>query len=57
MEIKPGPGRAIDAQLLMEFEAKLMELLEELFNPEVPFAPTANLETCAYCDFKMICNR
>jgi CRISPR/Cas system-associated exonuclease Cas4 (RecB family) len=43
--------------LLPEFEARLRELMEEVFNPEVPFDQTTNLKNCSYCDFARICHR
>jgi CRISPR/Cas system-associated exonuclease Cas4 (RecB family) len=42
---------------LPEFEARLRELLEELFNPEQPFDQTTNTENCKYCPYKRICYR
>jgi RecB family exonuclease len=43
--------------LLPEFEAKLKELFEELFNPEVPFDQTTALENCKNCPYTQICYR
>jgi CRISPR/Cas system-associated exonuclease Cas4 (RecB family) len=43
--------------LMPEFEARLKELLEELFNKEVPFAQTSETELCRYCAYKNICYR
>jgi hypothetical protein len=46
---------------LIEFKSKLelkmKEKFTELFNPEVPFRQTDNLNACTYCDFKGICQR
>ncbi len=39
------------------FKELLDELLQEIFNPEVPFDQTEELEKCTYCDFKVICKR
>ena len=35
----------------------LDELLREIFNPEVAFDQTEELDKCSYCDFKAICKR
>lgn len=43
--------------LKKEFAGRLKGLLEELFNPEIPFTETGNKEGCAYCPYKMICQR
>ena len=32
-------------------------LLAELKSKDVPFRRTEDRDTCAYCDFKMICGR
>jgi RecB family exonuclease/RNAse (barnase) inhibitor barstar len=43
--------------MLHEFEARLKEMVGELFNRDIPFSQTANLETCKYCAYKQICHR
>lgn len=40
-----------------EFLSRLKAMLEEIFNPEVPFRPTENPENCDMCPFKMVCHR
>jgi MoaA/NifB/PqqE/SkfB family radical SAM enzyme len=40
-----------------DFQAKLKELLEEIYNPEVPFDQTEVLKKCEYCPYKEICGR
>ncbi len=40
-----------------QFEIKLREELNELFDVTVPFVQTSNLETCRYCPYKIICQR
>lgn len=40
-----------------EFVAHLHETLEELFNPDIAFSQTQNINNCVYCDFKNICGR
>jgi len=42
---------------LPEFEGHLKALLEELFNPEVPFDQTPVMETCKFCAYQGICYR
>lgn len=43
--------------ILPEFEARLKQLLEEIFDPSKPFVQTENTEYCKYCPFKAICYR
>lgn len=40
-----------------DFKSKLKELLEELYNPEIPFDQTEVLKKCEYCPYKEICGR
>ncbi len=40
-----------------EFENKLNECLEELFDEKIDFEQTQILEHCTYCNFKSICKR
>ena len=40
-----------------EFEQKLKELFEELYDPEQPFDQTENTENCKYCSYSHICYR
>jgi hypothetical protein len=40
-----------------EFRERLQELLEEMYDPDVPFDQTEETKRCEYCDFKAICGR
>jgi hypothetical protein len=40
-----------------DFEPVMVDLLEQLFDPEQPFTQTTETKNCKYCDFKGICNR
>ena len=40
-----------------EFQKMLQGVLEELFNPEIPFRQTSVPKICAYCDYKLLCGR
>ena len=40
-----------------EFREELHQLLEEIFNKELPFMQTEIKEKCAYCDFKALCKK
>jgi len=58
---KQRGGLALKDQNLETFKTlfaeKLQEKLTELFNPEVPFVQTPNLENCTYCPYATICQR
>lgn len=40
-----------------EFQTTLHTVLEELFNPDIPFGQTDIEKSCSYCDFKKICRK
>lgn len=40
-----------------EFRARLQELLEEIFHPDIAFTQTEFASHCAYCDFRELCRR
>ena len=44
-------------QCEQEFQDKLIELISEIFNPDIAFAPTDQKETCRNCDFSQLCGR
>jgi hypothetical protein len=44
-------------ELKYQFEPLLTELLEEIFNPAIPFSQTNVEENCQYCRFTSICGK
>ena len=40
-----------------QFEERLKDIITEIFNPEIPFEPTDDKETCRNCDFSSLCGR
>lgn len=47
----------ITGKILREFEAKLIDLFSNIFDPKIDFHQTENLDHCKYCDYKSICKR
>ena len=43
--------------LLPEFQNHLKLLLEEIFDPEIPFDQTTDVEFCKFCSYQHICYR
>ncbi|MBN2890718.1 MAG: PD-(D/E)XK nuclease family protein [Bacteroidales bacterium] len=43
--------------IFADFEGNLIALLEEIFEEEINFEQTENLEACMYCDYSGICGR
>ena len=42
---------------LPEFKEHLDTLLEEIFNPSIPFTQTENLKNCEWCALRELCER
>ncbi len=42
---------------LPEFKERFNTLLEEIFDPKVPFSQTLNEKNCEWCAFKELCNK
>ncbi len=43
--------------LMHEFISRLNILIEEIFNPNIPFSQTTNTDICKWCTFKDVCRR
>ena len=56
--LKVGKNFLEDVEpLLPEFDQRLKNLLEELYDPSVPFDQTTDLELCKFCSYQQICYR
>ena len=47
----------ISSDILDKFEEKLIELIEEILDSNIPFAQTNNFNNCIYCQYNVFCNR
>ena len=55
---KETGGNEVDyLEIKDHFEPLLQSLLEEIFNPEVPFTQTTVEENCQYCNFVALCGK
>ena len=51
-------AHAIEPEKLAQFAERVQALVEEIFNPEIPFAgDCADEKICGYCPFKRLCKR
>lgn len=46
-----------DEELLKEFTEKLISLIEEITNVNLPFIATPSDQACKYCPYSMLCNK
>ena len=47
----------ITVENLLEFEEKLITLIHEILDNEIPFQQTENEDNCLYCAFREVCGR
>jgi hypothetical protein len=40
-----------------EFANGFNALLDDLYNPDIPFQAVENIDKCRYCVYKSLCNR
>ncbi len=45
----------IDQQQRADFQKSIVNLLSQLFNPEIPFSSAINRDICKWCDYNSIC--
>jgi ATP-dependent helicase/DNAse subunit B len=61
LQLKEPKGKAEEVGNYNEYaqiyETGLKQLLEDLFDPDVPFSQTDNWDKCKYCAYKEICGR
>ena len=50
-------SHVLEPDNLARFETRLAMLVEEILDPDTPFAATDCEEACQYCHFKRLCNR
>ncbi len=58
----PGdePGKLstrLTVQLLKNFESVLVQILEDIYNLDIPFVQTDNPDICVYCPYINLCDR
>jgi hypothetical protein len=53
-----GKEKVVDVTPFMqEFHEKLQMCVDEMFNPDIPFAPASDAKTCRYCPFAQLCGK
>ena len=61
VEQKKGRGKADKVNSFQDFasdfEGKLRQCLDEIFNPDIPFTQTETGKACAYCSFRGLCGK
>ncbi len=55
--VHPPEHEELGHEALMEFEAGLNKLMQEILDPEIPFRQADDEKRCKYCSFTELCNR
>jgi CRISPR/Cas system-associated exonuclease Cas4 (RecB family) len=53
----PGGKDIVSSEAVDAFENELKSLIQEIFNPAIPFTRTPDEDNCKNCDFRVVCNR
>jgi len=48
---------SITKETMDHFEQSVIQLLDQILDPALPFVQTEEIENCKYCDFKSICKK
>ena len=54
---KSDEPSVFDEQMKQDFVAQLLQLIDEIRNPEIPFSPCADDHACKSCAFISLCGR
>jgi ATP-dependent helicase/nuclease subunit B len=57
MKVRLPEEKEIDDESMKIFEAMLIDLLEKILDPGIPFVQTEDEDNCTYCPFTAICTR
>lgn len=58
LKSKENGNQPVDfVSIVSQFEEEFVKLLEEIFNPNIPFEQTTIQENCSFCPYKQICRR
>lgn len=50
-------NEAISGESIATFKSGILELIEEIYNPEIPFVQTEDPDRCRFCDYNRLCCR
>ncbi len=50
-------GQLVPEEVIAAFDTRLKKMVQEIYNPEVPFTQTEDLKQCEYCAFNRVCRR
>jgi ATP-dependent helicase/nuclease subunit B len=53
----PEGKEIVTSEAIDAFENELKNLMQEIFNPDIPFTRTPDEKNCINCDFRVVCNR
>jgi ATP-dependent helicase/DNAse subunit B len=56
-KIKQNLDERLFEEIMPDYQNSIKMILEEMFNPEIPFTQTEIEENCKYCKYKVICSK
>lgn len=57
LETGPTKAKVLDLESLLDYESEMVSLIDEIFDPEIPFSQTEEFDRCRFCSYKVMCSR
>lgn len=57
LETGPTKATVLDLESLLDYESEMVAVLDEIFDPEIPFIQTDEVDRCRFCAYKVMCGR
>ncbi len=57
LETGPLKSTTLDLESLLDYESEIVSLIDDIFDPDIPFSQTAEIERCRFCSYKTMCGR
>ncbi len=57
LQTGPTKSTVLDLESLLDYESEMVALIDEIFDPELPFLQTEEEDRCRFCAYKQMCVR
>lgn len=57
LETGPTKASVLDLESLLDYESEMVSLVDDIFDPDIPFTQTEEFDRCRFCSYKVSCGR